>query len=89
MVGTLIGLREEPWALDLHRQRVVAPRMEYIRSLLVRAQALGQLHRDADLDLALQMLTGSVFARRVAGQVSEDGWAERAVDTIWVGMGAS
>jgi AcrR family transcriptional regulator len=89
VVGTLIGLREEPWALDLHRQRVVAPRMEYIRSLLVRAQALGQLHRDADLDLALQMLTGSVFARRVAGQVSEDGWAERAVDTIWVGMGAS
>ncbi len=87
VVGTLIGMREDPWALDLHRQRVVAPRMEYKRSLLVRAQELGQLRRDADLDLALQMLTGSVFARRVAGQASEEGWAERAVDAIWVGMG--
>ncbi len=87
VVGTLIGMREEPWALDLHRQRVVAPRMEYKKALLVRAQELGQLRRDADLDLALQMLTGSVFARRVAGQTSEDGWAERAVDAIWVGMG--
>ena len=89
VVGTLIGMREDPWALDLHRQRVVAPRMEYKKALLVRAQELGQLNRDADLDLALQMLTGSVFARRVAGQTSEEGWAERAVDAIWVGMGSS
>ena len=87
VVGTLIGMREDPWALDLHRQRVVAPRMEYKRALLVRAQELGQLRQDADLDLALQMLTGSVFARRVAGQTSEEGWAERAVDAIWAGMG--
>jgi AcrR family transcriptional regulator len=88
VVGTLIGMREDPSALDLHRQRVVAPRMEYIRALFVRAQELGQLRGDADLDLALQMVTGSVFARRVAGQRSELGWADRAVDTVWVGMGA-
>ncbi len=87
VVGTLIGMREEPRALDLHRQRVVAPRMAYTRALLQRAQELGELRPDADLDLALQMLTGSVFARRVAGTRSEDGWAERAVDTVWVGMG--
>ena len=87
VVGTLIGMREDPSALDLHRQRVVGPRMAYKRSLLERAQELGQLRADADLDLALQMLTGSVFARRVAGQPSQPGWAERAVDTVWVGMG--
>jgi AcrR family transcriptional regulator len=87
VVGTLIGMREEPSALDLHRERVVVPRMEYIKTLLLRAQEVGELRRDADLDLALQMVTGSVFARRVAGQSSEDGWADRAVDTIWAGMG--
>ena len=87
VVGTLIGAREDPAALALHRQRVVTPRMAYLRSLLVTAVERGQLRTDADLDLALQMLTGSVFARRVAGQPSVPGWAERAVDTVWTGMG--
>lgn len=87
VVGTLIGAREDPRALDLHRRRVVEPRMAYQRTLLEQARRLGQLRADADLDLALQMLTGSVFARRMAGQASEPGWAERAVDAVWRGMG--
>jgi AcrR family transcriptional regulator len=87
VVGTLIGAREDPGALALHRERVVGPRMGYARSLLERARQLGQLRDDADLDLALQMVTGSVFARRVAGDASAVGWAERAVDIIWRGMG--
>jgi AcrR family transcriptional regulator len=89
VVGTLIGMREDPTALDLHRQRVVGPRVAYKRSLLERARELGQLRQDADLDLALQMLTGSVFCRRVSGEPSRDGWAERAVDTVWTGMGTT
>lgn len=87
VVGTLIAAREDPTALALHRQRVVEPRLRYVRSLLVRAVEIGQLRADADLDLALQMLTGSVFARRVTGQPSTPGWAERAVETVWTGMG--
>lgn len=87
VVGTLIGTREDPSALALHRQRVVGPRMGYARSLLERARELGQLQVDADLDLALQMLAGSVFARRVAGETTTPGWADRAVDAIWTGMG--
>jgi AcrR family transcriptional regulator len=88
VVGTLIGMREDPCALDLHRHRVVEPRLGYARSLVVRAQELGHLAEDADVDLALQMLVGSVFARRVAGHASTPGWADRAVDAIWTGMGA-
>jgi AcrR family transcriptional regulator len=87
VVGALIGSREGPEALALHRDRVVGPRMGYARSLLVRAVELGQLGADADLDLALQMLMGSVFSRRVAGQPSTPDWAERSVETIWKGMG--
>jgi AcrR family transcriptional regulator len=89
VVGTLIGAREDPGALALHRERVVEPRMGYARSLLERARELGQLGDDADLDLALQMVAGSVFARRVAGVASTSGWAERAVAIIWKGMGAA
>jgi AcrR family transcriptional regulator len=87
VVGTLIAAREDPTALALHRQRVVGPRLRYVRSLLVRAVEIGELRSDADLDLAIQMLTGSVFARRVTGQQSTPGWAERAVETVWAGMG--
>lgn len=86
VVGTLIGAREDPGSLALHRQRVVGPRMGHARSLLEQAQRLGQLRDDADLDLALQMLAGSVFARRVAGTASSPGWAERATDMVWAGM---
>ncbi len=87
VVGTLIGAREDPGALALHRQRVVEPRMGYIRALLEQARSAGDLRDDADLDLALEMLAGSVFARRVSGAVTVPDWAKRAVDAIWIGMG--
>ncbi len=83
VVGTLLGCREARDALDLHREQVVAPRTGYVRSLLVRAQELGELSSDADVDLAVQMLTGSVLARRVTGSDSRPGWARRAVDIVF------
>jgi AcrR family transcriptional regulator len=87
VIGGLVGAREDPTALALHRERVVAPRRAYGRSLLEAAQANGDLAPDADLDLALQMLTGSVLFRRIAGEQVPTGWASRAVDAVWAGMG--
>ena len=89
VVGTLIGARDDPGAMALHRERVVAPRLGYARSLLERARQRGRLHPDADVDLAIQMLTGSVFARRIAGAASPPGWAARAVDAVFAGMGTA
>ncbi len=83
VIGTLLGSRQERDALALHRQRVVEPRTAYVRSLLTRGQELGELARNIDVDLAVQMLTGSVLARRVSGLVSPPDWAPRAVDMIW------
>jgi AcrR family transcriptional regulator len=86
VIGGLVGAREDPSALAMHRDRVVAPRRAYGRSLLETAQERGELARDADLDLALQMLTGSVLFRRVSGERVAAGWARRAVDAVWAGM---
>jgi AcrR family transcriptional regulator len=83
VIGTLLGSHTERAALALHRERVLEPRTAYVRSLLVRAQELGQLQADIDIDLAVQMLSGSVFARRVSGTPSAPGWARRAVTMIW------
>jgi len=86
VIGGLIGDREEPHALKMHRERVVAPRSAYALSLLREAQAGGELDADADMALALQMLAGSVFFRRVSGDQADPRWAQRAVDAIWAGM---
>jgi AcrR family transcriptional regulator len=87
VLGALVGAREDPGALSLHRARVIAPRTAYARSLLDEARRRGELRADADIDLALQMAAGSVFYRRVAGITSGDEWATRAVDAIWAAMG--
>ena len=83
VVGTMLGSREEAPALALHRQRVIEPRTAHARNLVLRAQELGLLATDVDADLAVQMLAGSVFARRVSGVRSAPDWARRAVDLIW------
>ena len=87
MLGSLLAAQDDPRALELHRERVVAPRAAYARRLLEQAQGRGDLRPDADLDLAIQMLAGSVFHRRVSGMRGQSGWATRAVDAIWKGMG--
>ncbi|MGH9030377.1 MAG: TetR/AcrR family transcriptional regulator [Acidimicrobiales bacterium] len=87
VLGGLLADREDPRALALHRQRVIAPRKAYARSLLERARELGELDRDADVDLALDMLVGAVIARAVSGDESRERWAERALDSVWRGMG--
>ncbi|MBF6557575.1 MAG: TetR/AcrR family transcriptional regulator [Acidimicrobiales bacterium] len=87
MLGSLLAAQDDPRALELHRERVVGPRAAYARRLLEQAQGHGDLRPDADLDLAVQMLAGSVFHRKVAGIRGRSGWATRAVDAIWKGMG--
>jgi AcrR family transcriptional regulator len=88
ILGTLLGAREDPRALALHRERVIAPRMRYARALLERAKDSGTLGAATDVDLAVQMLAGSVFARHVSGASSPVDWAERAVAIIWQGLSA-
>jgi AcrR family transcriptional regulator len=83
VIGTLLGSRAEREALALHRHRVVAPRMAYARGLLAQARERGRLPSHVDVDVAVEMLVGSVFARRVSGVPSSPGWARRAVDMIW------
>lgn len=89
VIGGLAGDRSSPHALEMHRERVVKPLSEYALSLLEEARRRGQLAADADLPLALQMLAGSVFFRRVSGQPAGPGWAEKAVAAVWRGMGPS
>ena len=50
----------------------------FLPLLLLVAFLISATSAEAGLRLALQMLAGSVFFRRVSGQMSDPGWAERA-----------
>ncbi len=86
VLGALLGAREQPHALALHRQRVVGPRVAHLHRVLDRARQLGQLDPAADLELAVDMLTGAVLSRRVRGGSRGGDWAVRAVDAVWRGF---
>ncbi len=87
VLGGILANREDPTALALHRQRVIAPRKAYARALLERARQLGQLSPAADLDVALDMLVGLVIARAIGGQEHRPDWVERGLDLVWKGAG--
>jgi AcrR family transcriptional regulator len=86
-MGTLGSLLDErdPEALELHRQRTIRRGVELARSVLRRGQERGEIRRDADLDIAMEMLFGAFFARQLNGREAPD-WAEVAVDTLLAGL---
>lgn len=83
VLGSLLGSREERATLELHRRRVIGPRRAYARGLLEQACRLGQLRSDTDVDLALEMVVGAVFARQVIGASRRAAWVSDAVDAVW------
>jgi AcrR family transcriptional regulator len=57
------------------------------RLVLERGQERGEIRADADLDAALLMLFGALFARRLSGDRSAH-WRERVVDELLRGLAA-
>ena len=83
-LGSLLDERD-PEVLELHRERTIRPGVELARSVLGRAQERGEIRADADLDIAIDMLFGSFFARRLRGRPAR-GWPEAAVDNLLAGL---
>jgi AcrR family transcriptional regulator len=86
VIGSLLSEQGDSEFVELHRQRIIGPRKQRARQLLRRAQELGQIRPDADLDLVMEMLIGSFIARHLAGRKRPSRWAERAVTTVWKGL---
>lgn len=79
-LGSILGERDDPELLSLHRERVIAPRAAHSRALLRAARERGEIRADADLDSTMQMLIGSLFARMLAGdRRSARRWAQSVV----------
>ena len=89
MVGALLAEEERhPELLARFRERVVGPRREQLRAVLVEGQARGDIRADADLDVAAAALVGTFYARYLAGDRFPPRWSETVVDALWPALAA-
>ena len=87
MIGTLLAEeRRHPELLMLFRERIVVPRRRMIREVLERGMARGEIGSDADLDAAVNLLVGSLYARYLAGGPVPREWPSRVVDVVLDGI---
>ena len=89
LVGTMLQATTEPNARESYRARVIAPRRARLRSILERAISQGDLDADADLEIALTMLTGSWYGRCLATDDEPGEWPERTAALVWRALGGT
>jgi AcrR family transcriptional regulator len=89
LVGTMLQTTTAQDAAARYRARVIAPRRARLRAILERAAAQGAIDGNADLDVAVTMLTGSWYARCLAGDREPDDWPHRVAALAWRALGGA
>ena len=78
-----------PRLMARYKETVVKPRHEAIRAVIRRGIGTGEVRPDADVEIALLALTGTVMAKEKAADGSLDGeFAARIVDELLLGLAA-
>jgi AcrR family transcriptional regulator len=73
---------------DPFRQTVVQARREEVGHVMARGIARGDLRRDADVNIATELLVGPVYFRLMFGGELDEDFATRVVDTLLKGYGS-
>jgi AcrR family transcriptional regulator len=89
LVGTMLQDATAPEARARYQARIVAPRRARIRAILERAQSLGMIDADADLEVGVTLCTGSWYARALAGQAAPPNWPARTAALVWRAVGGT
>jgi AcrR family transcriptional regulator len=69
LAGLASDMAQDPALASIIRQEVLAPRRKSMREALERAQIRGEMRRDCDVELVLDMLTGPFYFRTLFGHV--------------------
>jgi len=86
LIGLCMELQRNPAIADLYQERLVTPRREIGRQVLQSGVDRGELRSDADLDVLMDLLTGTLFYRRVTGAGSLDrAGVEAIIDQVLAG----
>lgn len=88
LLGTVLAEEHEtPELLAAFRQSLVAPRRQALAAILQAARVRGELHADADLGLAVNMLVGALYAQYLADTPFAEDWSTRVVDAALASLG--
>jgi len=89
MIGALLTEeRRNPGLLETFRMRIFRPRRREAIKVLQRGVERGEIRMDADLDVAVDALIGSVLANHVMASGNPRQRIEQTVETIWRGLEA-
>jgi AcrR family transcriptional regulator len=77
-----------PRLMTRYKETVLEPRREVLRSVLRRGIATGELRADADVELGMLSLSGTVLACSKSPGPAAPGFAERVVDQLLLGLAA-
>ena len=89
LVGTMLQDSVEADVRARYQAQVIAPRRHRLRLIFKRAQRLGLIDAEADLDIAVTMCTGSWYARALAGAPPPRDWPQRTAALIWRALGGT
>lgn len=89
LVGTMLQDSADPDLVRLFRSRLVAPRRSRIAHILQRAQTLGLVADDADIDYATAAATGILYAQALSGSSAKQRWPERTATLVWRACGGT
>ena len=83
MQGLVSDFAADPELAKAFREKVVTRRVEELTRILERAIQHGNIRRDADIDIANELLFGPVYYRLfLSGKPLNKDFAERAVDAF-------
>jgi AcrR family transcriptional regulator len=83
MQGLVSDLAADPELAKAFRERVVTRRVDELTRILERAIERGSIRRDADIEIANELLFGPVYYRLfLSGKPLNKDFAERAVDAF-------
>jgi AcrR family transcriptional regulator len=84
VLGTILAEeRRNPELLEQFRRRLDEPLRERLREALALGIQSGRLRPGLDIDAAVSLLIGSLYAQYVQTQQIPDEWAERTLSVIW------
>jgi AcrR family transcriptional regulator len=83
LASTFAERARHPELLAHFRQRVEEPLRQRLRQALSAGVETGQLPNSLDLDTAVSMLTGSLYAHYLNSQQLPEHWAEHTLRIVW------
>jgi AcrR family transcriptional regulator len=87
VAGLVATAQADPEFAELYLERFVRPRRDAMRPILMRAIDRGEIPKDIDLEVALDLIYGPIYHRMLHGHAPlDERFARNVVDVILAGI---